>query len=65
MLYRLTINQSDCRKTGPYQFPYNKIIYCIHSIRCPNYLRHFNLTLVGGEGGGGGGTAIKLSRKEH
>ena len=27
VLYGPAISQSDCRKTGPYQLSYNKIIY--------------------------------------
>ena len=26
VLYRLAISQSDCRKTGPYQLPYNMMV---------------------------------------
>ena len=27
MLYRPAISQSDCKKAGPYQLPYNKDLY--------------------------------------
>ena len=27
MLYGPAISQSDCRKAGPYQLPYNKVLY--------------------------------------
>ena len=27
MLYGVAISQSDCREAGPYQLPYNNILY--------------------------------------
>ena len=29
VLYGRAISQSDCRKAGPYQLPYNKVFYLL------------------------------------
>ena len=41
VLYGPAISQSDCRKAGPYQLPYDNVLHCTSS--CNRHLNSFKM----------------------